>query len=489
MTNEIIMIAADKIHPNPQNPRQDVGDLTEMVESIKKNGIMQNLVVTRTEDGYMILIGHRRFAASQQAGLTELPCIVVDEKTAQEQMAIMLEENIQRVDLTPMEQAFGFQMMIDLGETEDSIAEKTGFSKTTIKRRLNVAKLDKNVLSDREKDGNFQLSLTDLYSLEQVESLEKRNEILAEATDSRDLVARAVRAANDEKKEKIKAKLIDLLEAFDIHEAPKGTVNDLWNGKWRTIKEFRLTDEVDEISFDEDYESGMTWYWVDKHYLLAVIEKVKKTKKEKTPEEKKADEEKAHKKYLNDKFKEIIQDGSDFVRGIAEGKIKEIPKAKHMLMLEKMWKIIQEYVSFGISRNYGIAFLGNMESSYGIKEEDEEKYGKMYDNLPIHTQMLALTMRQLSDKEITTYNGEYNDTTKEYFDAVMEILDAYGFSIDDEEKRSIISGEHEYFKKPKSKDEEDCDYEESDEEEIEATEELADAHEDEELEEDLAEEE
>ena len=160
-----------------------------------------------------------------------------------------------------------------------------------------------------------------------------------------------------------------------------------------------------------------------------------------------------------------------------------------MLMLEKMWKIIQEYVSFGISRNYGIAFLGNMESSYGIKEEDEEKYGKMYDNLPIHTQMLALAMRQLSDKEITTYNGEYNDITKEYFDAVMEILDAYGFSIDDEEKRSIISGEHEYFKKPKSKDEEDCDYEESDEEEIEATEELADAHEDEELEEDLAEEE
>ena len=59
----------------------------------------------------------------------------------------MLEENIQREDLTVWEQAQGFQMMLDLGETEDTIADKTGFSKTTIKHRLNIAKLDQEIKS------------------------------------------------------------------------------------------------------------------------------------------------------------------------------------------------------------------------------------------------------------------------------------------------------------------------------------------------------
>ena len=154
----IININIEKVYPHPDNPRKDLGDLSELVESVKKKGIMQNLAVipghwiTDEEykglcnkykekpseelrmqinkrwvpEGYTLVIGHRRCAAAKQAGLKELPCMVVDGMDKKEQVAIMLEENMQRNDLTIWEQANGFQMMLDLGGTEQQIAEKTG---------------------------------------------------------------------------------------------------------------------------------------------------------------------------------------------------------------------------------------------------------------------------------------------------------------------------------------------------------------------------
>lgn len=129
---EIVNIGLEHIHPHPDNPRKDLGDLTELAESIKKNGILQNLTVIpkEGEPGECIaIIGHRRSAAAKLAGITEAPCRIVEGMTHKEQVSTMLEENMQRGDLTIWEQAQGFQMMLDLGETEDTIAEKTGFSK------------------------------------------------------------------------------------------------------------------------------------------------------------------------------------------------------------------------------------------------------------------------------------------------------------------------------------------------------------------------
>ena len=121
------------LRPHPKNPRKDVGDVTELAESIKANGIFQPLTVLSGDciDGYTVVIGHRRLAAAKLAGLEKVPCNVA-EMTEQEQISTMLLENMQRNDLTVYEQAQGFQMMLDLGETEQSIAEKTGLSKDTI---------------------------------------------------------------------------------------------------------------------------------------------------------------------------------------------------------------------------------------------------------------------------------------------------------------------------------------------------------------------
>lgn len=135
---KIVYIPVDKLHPHPDNPRKDLGDLTELTESIKISGVLQNLTVVpwfseltrrpcddpkqQEEMGYRVIIGHRRLAAAKLAGLTELPCII-REMYHDEQVRTMLVENMQRSDLTVYEQAQGFQMMLNLG---DSIEELLG---------------------------------------------------------------------------------------------------------------------------------------------------------------------------------------------------------------------------------------------------------------------------------------------------------------------------------------------------------------------------
>lgn len=186
--NKIVMIPRSLLTPHPDNPRKDLGDLTELRESIREHGIMQNLtVVPETEeqgDGYRILIGHRRFAASEGV-LDELPCVVAKGLTDREQVGIMLCENMQRSDLTYLEQAHGFQMMMDLGDTIETISEKTGFSKATIKHRIAITELDQSALDEAKKW--FQPTITDFILLEKVKDLELRNEILSDSTCSKDI--------------------------------------------------------------------------------------------------------------------------------------------------------------------------------------------------------------------------------------------------------------------------------------------------------------
>lgn len=174
------------LYPHPGNPRKDVGDVTELAESIKANGIFQNLTVVidgagvekahpeEDMDGYTVIIGHRRLAAAKLAGLEVVPCMVV-EMDEREQAATMLLENMQRSDLTVYEQAQGFQMMLDLGETQDGIAKKTGFSKTTIRHRLKLLELDQEELRKAEER---QATFADYIELEKIKDPEKKNEAL-----------------------------------------------------------------------------------------------------------------------------------------------------------------------------------------------------------------------------------------------------------------------------------------------------------------------
>lgn len=164
-----------RIVPHPQNPRKELGDLTELSESIKSNGILQNLTVVETETAgvYRVIIGHRRLQAAMKAGMESVPCAVV-EMDEQTQLSTMLLENMQRSDLTMFEQAQGIQQCMDFGMTVDDISSKTGFSKTTVRRRVKMLELDQ----DKVKKA-VNATLDDYIALEKVKNIDKRNELIA----------------------------------------------------------------------------------------------------------------------------------------------------------------------------------------------------------------------------------------------------------------------------------------------------------------------
>ena len=170
-------IAIEKLHPHPDNPRKVLGDIDELAESIKASGILQNLTVVPMNDDwteFTVIIGHRRLAAAKQAGLTELPCAVV-EMTEKEQLSTMLTENMQRSDLTVYEEAKGCQLLLDLGDTVAEVAKKTGFSESKIRRRVKLCELDEDAFKESQIR---QPTLQDYDRLNQIKDIDVRNELL-----------------------------------------------------------------------------------------------------------------------------------------------------------------------------------------------------------------------------------------------------------------------------------------------------------------------
>lgn len=147
----LLQVKAASLDPNPDNPRKNLGDLTELSASIASQGVQQPLVVTPADKQgrHTIIMGHRRYAAAMKAGLDTLPCIV-RQAGQQEQAELMLVENIQRAGLTPIEEAKGYARLLDLGESEDQMAKATGRSRATVRRRLKAASLDPGLVPDRQ---------------------------------------------------------------------------------------------------------------------------------------------------------------------------------------------------------------------------------------------------------------------------------------------------------------------------------------------------
>lgn len=172
MAINIIDINVKSLIPNPNNPRKDVGDVTELADSIKEQGLQQALVVTpdHEEHGerlFRVVIGHRRLAACKLAGIERVPCVVreLDAKTERE---LMLVENCQRSDLTPLEEADGYQGLLDLGVNVGELASKTGRSESFVRGRLRIARIPADVRSGSEAFA--QLSLSQLGDLAEFEA-------------------------------------------------------------------------------------------------------------------------------------------------------------------------------------------------------------------------------------------------------------------------------------------------------------------------------
>lgn len=141
------LVPIDRLEPNPGQPRVEIGDLTDLIASIKSVGVLEPLLVRPAEIGgrFMIISGERRYRASLAAGLQELPCIEmhVDDRTVAE---IALIENLQRKDLTPFEEAEGLEALATrYGYTHEIISQRIGKSRSTITEALSIATLPADV--------------------------------------------------------------------------------------------------------------------------------------------------------------------------------------------------------------------------------------------------------------------------------------------------------------------------------------------------------
>ena len=442
--SDIINIGVEHIHPHPENPRKDLGDLTELVESIKKNGVMQNLTVIPIDGKsgeYTAIIGHRRHAAAKIAGIKELPCRIIEGLSEKEQISTMLEENMQRNDLTIWEQANGFQMMLDLGETEEQIAEKTGFSRTTIRHRLNIAKLNQKELQKKEKDENFQLTLKDLYELEKIADVRTRDKVLKAATDSRDLVWKAKQAVTEETRAKNKKLFDELFKKAGIKKAPDGAEHERYSGKWDILQSWQLDKDMPKAL--KKVKEGALWvvFWNSE---IAVIVPAKKQNRELSEYEIKEQEKSKAKKELKQKHKALYAEIDCFIMGIIT---KEITPLKENVELYKALTMAAIKGNVDYYRSDLVNFYSG-KSLYELEHEEPDKYKEFLDwekNLsPLHLAIAHMT--SIKKCEMYNYNVEYHQENASKVNAIVDFLAMYGFSVSEEEKR-VLDGTHELYRK------------------------------------------
>jgi ParB family chromosome partitioning protein len=139
------MIPIEQIEPNPNQPRQVMGDLSELIASIAEKGIIEPIVVRQRGDRYQIVAGERRYQASIQAGLRELP-VVIREVDDMEVIELALIENLQRKDLTAFEEAEALHGLAQrCGYTHEDLARKLGKSRTSITESLALTGMPEEV--------------------------------------------------------------------------------------------------------------------------------------------------------------------------------------------------------------------------------------------------------------------------------------------------------------------------------------------------------
>lgn len=149
LTDKIYKIKVIDIEPNREQPRKkfDEEALDELANSIKTYGVLQPIIVNKKDDYYEIVAGERRWRAAKKAGLSEMPCIIKDDITSKSNKEIALIENLQRVDLNPIDKAKGLKELIDdYGLTQQELADSIGISRSNIANSVRILNMDPRVI-------------------------------------------------------------------------------------------------------------------------------------------------------------------------------------------------------------------------------------------------------------------------------------------------------------------------------------------------------
>lgn len=177
-SDQIKLINTSLIDPHPDNPRKNIGDVTDLAASIKTNGLLTPLSVVPNGSRYRVIAGHRRLAACKQAGTGAVPCFVLQLDPLQ-QLEAMITENCQREQLTALEEADAIQGMLDLGATTANVAHRLGRSADYVRDRAKAASIDNEVR--RTRDDFSQLTIGQLVAIARYDGQPDRQKKLAQA--------------------------------------------------------------------------------------------------------------------------------------------------------------------------------------------------------------------------------------------------------------------------------------------------------------------
>jgi len=153
-TNNILMVDISQVKGNANQPRKifKEKDLEELSLSIKENGILQPLLVTKVEGGFEVIAGERRLRAAKKAGLERVP-VIVRTATERDKMILAVIENVQRADLNCVEEAVAYyQLISDFKVTQEELAKKIGKERSTVANFLRILKLPRPVLDLLQKE-------------------------------------------------------------------------------------------------------------------------------------------------------------------------------------------------------------------------------------------------------------------------------------------------------------------------------------------------
>lgn len=232
-TNQIKLINTSLIDPHPDNPRKNIGDVTDLADSIRANGLLSPLSVVPHGQRYRVIAGHRRLAACKQAGTGAVPCFVLDLDPLQ-QLEAMVTENCQREQLTTMEEADAIQGMLDLGATTASVAHQLGRSSDYVRDRAKAASIDNEVRATR--DDFSQLTIGQLVAIARYDGRPDLQKKLAQAAGTSNFdytLSRIERDENDRQWiESVAALLVEPDSGINLIPDPEKPFND---PEWRYL--------------------------------------------------------------------------------------------------------------------------------------------------------------------------------------------------------------------------------------------------------------
>lgn len=230
-SNQIKLINPSLIDPHPDNPRKNIGDVTDLAASIKTNGLLTPLSVVPNGERYRVIAGHRRLAACKQAGTGAVPCFVLQLDPLQ-QLEAMITENCQREQLTVLEEADAIQGMLDLGATTASVAHRLGRSADYVRDRAKAASIDNEVRATR--DDFSQLTIGQLVAIARYDGRPDLQKKLAQAagTSNFDYTLRNIERDDRDRQwiESVAALLVESDSGFNLIPDPEKPYSD---PEWR----------------------------------------------------------------------------------------------------------------------------------------------------------------------------------------------------------------------------------------------------------------